>query len=262
MVDQKDSLIREVDEELRREQLLKLWDQYGTYAIAVAFLIIAGVGGYKYYQYRRATAAEAAGARFVAATRDLTQNKAAEGQSALEEIAKTAPAGYATLARLRLAASLRTAGKTAEAAAAYEAIGADSGVDPLLGDFAKLQAAMLRLDTASWTDMQNRLNDLAADTNPWRYSARELLGWAAHKAGRMDDARAEFSRLISDRNVPPGIAERARMMMAVLTQAELEKAPAQALPQASVPVPVDPAQAPVQPKGSGDKAPTSNKEHR
>src|SRR5262245_40569699 len=29
MVDQRDSLAREIDEELRREQLLKLWERYG-----------------------------------------------------------------------------------------------------------------------------------------------------------------------------------------------------------------------------------------
>jgi hypothetical protein len=241
MVGQKDSLIREVDEELRREQLLKLWDQYGTYAVAVALLLIAGVGGYKYYEHRRLVAAEAAGAEFVTATRDLTKNKTAEAQSALEDITKTGPAGYATLARLRLAAALRVAGKTTEAAAAYEAIGGESGVDPLLGDFAKLQAAMLRSDTSSWTEMQNRLNDLAADNNPWRYSARELLGLAAHKAGQMDDARAEFSRLLSDRNVPPGIAERARVMMAVLTEAEVAKSQAPALPSSDTSSPINPA---------------------
>jgi hypothetical protein len=241
MVSQKDSLIREVDEELRREQLLKLWEQYGTYAVAVALLLIASVGGYKYYEHRRLIAAEAAGAEFATATKELTQNKTAQAQSELEEITKTGPAGYATLARLRLAAALRVAGKTLEAAAAYEAISGEPGVDPMLGDFAKLQAAMLRLETSSWTQMQNRLNDLAADSNPWRYSARELLGLAAQKAGQMDDARAEFSRLVSDRNVPPGIAERARVMMAVLTEAELAKSQAPALPSTDASSAVNPA---------------------
>ena len=46
MVDQRDMLAREVDEELRREQLLRLWDQYGTYVIAAVAVLIIGVGGY------------------------------------------------------------------------------------------------------------------------------------------------------------------------------------------------------------------------
>ena len=219
--DQRDSLAREIDEELRREQLLKLWERYGIHVIAAAVLIIAGIGGYKYYEHRRAAAAEAAGASLIAATREAGQNKNAEAQKALESIAANAPAGYALIARLRLAAAEREAGKTAEAAAAFEAIAKESSVDPLLTDYAQLQAAMLRLDSASWTDMQNWLNGLAADGNAWRFSARELLGLAAQKAGKTDEARAEFTRLLSDRGTPPGIAERARIMLAMLTEAEL-----------------------------------------
>jgi hypothetical protein len=221
MIDQRDSLAREVDEELRREQLLKLWEKYGTYVVAAIALIVVGVGGVKYYQYRTMVAAEAAGARLAEATRRAPPESSAEAQKILEDIGKSGPAGYATLARLRLAAADRDAGKLAEAAAAYEAIANAGAGDRLLADYARLQAASLKLDTAGWTDMQNRLNDLAADGNPWRASARELLGLAAVKAGKTDDARQQFQRLLSDRDTPPSIAERARILMAMLTEAEL-----------------------------------------
>jgi hypothetical protein len=227
MVDQRDSLAREIDEELRREQMLKLWERYGIHVVAAAVLIIAGIGGYKYYEHRRAMAAEAAGASLTLAAREAGQNNA---QKTLESLAANAPASYSVIARLRLAAAEREAGKTAEAATAFEAIAKESSVDPLLNDYAQLQAAMLRLDGANWTDMQNRLNSLAADGNPWRFSARELLGLAAQKAGKTDEARAEFTRLLSDRGTPPGISERARIMLSMLTEAELAGAPKQTAP--------------------------------
>ena len=221
MTDQRDSLAREIDEELRREQLLKLWERYGTYLIAAAALIIIGIGGFKYFEHRQTVAAETAGARFTAAAREAAQNRTAEAQKALEEIQSSAPAGYAALARLRLAAADRLAGRRAEALAAYEAIAKEKGLDPLLADYARLQAATLRLDSAGWTEMQNRLNDLVADGNPWRFSARELLSLAAQKAGKTEEARSELQRLLGDRGTPPGIGERARMMLAMLTEAEL-----------------------------------------
>lgn len=226
MTDQRDSLAREIDEELRREQLLKLWEKYGTYIIAAAVLIIAGIGGFKYYEHRRAVAAEAAGMRFMSAVREAAQDKKADAQKALEEVAANAPAGYAALARLRLAAADREAGNTAQAAAAFEAIAKERGLDPLLADYARLQAAMLRLDSADWTDMQNRLTDLVADGNAWRFSARELLALAARKAGKTEEARKEFQRLLGDRNTPPSIGERVRVMLAMLTESELAGAPA------------------------------------
>jgi hypothetical protein len=247
MTDQRDSLAREIDEELRRERLLKLWEQYGTYIIAAVVVIIGGISGFKYYEHSRAVAAETAGARFTAATREVAQDKKAESQKALAEVAANAPAAYAALARLRLAAADREAGKTAQAASAFEAIAKERGLDPLLADYARLQAATLRLDTADWTDMQNRLNDLAADGNAWRFSARELLGLAAQKAGKAEEARTQFQRLLGDRNTPPSIGERARVILAMLTEAELASATAPApvpAPEQKTPAGNDKAKAP------------------
>ena len=47
-------LFDEVDEEVRRERLKKLWDEYSIYIIAGALLIIAAVGGWRGYQYLEA----------------------------------------------------------------------------------------------------------------------------------------------------------------------------------------------------------------
>src|SRR5262245_23763214 len=93
MIDQRDSLAREVDEELRREQLLKLWEKYGTYVVAAAVLLMIAVGGVKYYQYRTTVASEAAGARLAAATGTAAQG--ADANTLFDEFSKTGPAGYA-----------------------------------------------------------------------------------------------------------------------------------------------------------------------
>ena len=201
MVEQRDLLAREIDEELRREQLLKIWEQYGTYIIAVAVLIIVGVGGVKYYQHRTAVAAEAAGGRFVTAARQIADSKS-DARKELEGIAAEGPDG---LCNAGAPAPGRGGRCSRQDDRGCQRIRRDrqgsAAADSLLRDYARLQSAMLRVDAANWTDMQNRLNDLAAEGNPWRFSARELLGLAAYKAGRTDEARQEFQRLMSDRSV-------------------------------------------------------------
>lgn len=227
MVDDRDVLAREVDEELRREQLLKLWQQYGTYVVGAVVLVIAGVGGWKFYEGRKLAAEQAAGTRFSLALREAPKADAKpDTPTALDDIARNGPTGYATLARLRLAAADTTAGKTSDAIAKYDAVAKDRHTDALFADYARLQIAMLKLDTANWTEIQNQLTPLAAEQNAWRFSARELLGLAALKAGKDAEAKQEFERLMGDRNVPPSIAERSRLMLAMLTEAELSKAPA------------------------------------
>ncbi len=237
MAEPTDTIFREVDEELRREQIAKLWQNYGTYILGAALAIILGVGGYQYYLYSSARAIEAVGTEYDAAAQLITGGKADDARAALEKIAKTGPTGYATLAQLRLAASATKAGKNDDALAAYEALAKSGGADPLLRDFARLQAASLKLDTADWTEMQNRLIELCDNSNAWRFSAREIMGLAAFKAGRLDDARKYMELLLGERKVPPSILERVKITMASIVAAELATA---APAKAGVPVATEP----------------------
>ncbi len=223
MVDKNDPLFREVDEELRREQMAKLWEKYGVYVIAAASLIVAFVGGFKFWEGRQLALAEAGGAQYEAALQLSNSGKADEATKAFDEITKSGQAGYAALAELTLAASQLKAGRPQDALAIFEKLSKDTSADPLLAGFAAIQAASLRLGDADFTEMQNRLNPLAGDKSPWRYNARELLGMAAIKAGKLEDARSALSPLLADPLVPQTTRERVQRMMAGLAASELEK---------------------------------------
>ena len=192
--------------------------------IGLAALLVVGVGGYKYAEYSSQKTREAAGQQFEAATRLAAAGKAQEAQQAFEAVAKSAPAGYGALSRLRSAGALAEENKRAEAVAAYDAVAKDGSADVLLRDFAALQAALLRVDEADWTEMQNRLKDLINDGNAWRAPARELLGLAAMKAGNQDEARKAFEQILGDSSATPAMAQRAQVMMTILTEAALAKA--------------------------------------
>ena len=226
MVDRTDTFLREVDEELRREQLAKLWQRYGMLVVGGAVLLLASIGGYKYWESRRIAGIEAAGVRFEAATQLIAAGKTDEALKQFEDIAKAGAPGYQTLARLHVANARIKAGKPEEALPLFDALGKDVKVDQLLRDYAALQAAMLRLDAADWTEMQNRLTPLLGESSPWRAMAREAMGLAAYKAGKADEARKYFEETLGDRLTPPSVTERAMLMLALLTDAEAAKAEA------------------------------------
>jgi hypothetical protein len=154
------------------------------------------------------------------------------------------PSGYGLMARLRLAAADAAAGHSDKALAAYEAIARQPGIDRMLADYARLQTAMLKADTADWTEMQNRLLDLAAEGNPWKHNARELLGLAAMKVGNLTEARGQFEKLVSDRTAPQTISERANIVMAEIVQSEMAKAQATPVVPAPQPKATEPAKKP------------------
>ena len=120
-------LFSEVDEEVRRDQLKKLWERYSIYIVAGALLIIAAVGGWRGYQYLEAKKAAEAGAAFDKAIELAEQNKHAEAETAFTELAAKAPSGYRMLARLRAAAEAANRDPKA-AAKLYDEIAADRSV--------------------------------------------------------------------------------------------------------------------------------------
>ena len=250
MADDRDSLLREVEEEIRREQMQKLWDRYNGLIIGAAALIVIGVGGYKLLESRRIEASQAAGAQFATALQFSEDKKDEDALKAFDAIAQSGPAGYAALAKLNVAGAHARAGKTAEAIAAYESVVSQSGGDALLKNYAQLQVAALKLSDGDYNEQQNRLKSLATDGSPFKITARELQGISAFKAGKFSEARQFLEPLLIDQNASRAIQERVKIVMAEITRAEAGSTPP-ASPDAAKPADAAPAVTPAAPAADG-----------
>ena len=208
-------LFDEVDEEVRRDQLKKLWDQYSIYIIALAILIIAGVGGWRGYQYLEAKKAAEAGAAFDKASELAEQNKHAEAEAAFADLATKAPYGYRMLARLRTAAEVAARDKPA-AAKMFDDIAADSSVGASERDIARIRAAQLLLETTTYPNMVQRLEPATAPGATFRHTARELLALSAWRANDATAARKWLDMIANDGDTPPGLRSRAEALQALL----------------------------------------------
>ena len=208
-------LFDEVDEEVRRDQLKKLWDQYSIYIIAGAFLIIAGVGGWRGYQYLEAQKAAEAGAAFDKAVELSEQNKHAEAEAAFNDLAAKAPWGYRMLARMRAAAEVATRDPQA-AAKMYDDIAADRSIGAEQQDLAKVRAAGLLLEKSTYPNMLARLEASAAPGATFRHTARELLALSAWRANDAAAARKWLDLIAGDGETPPSLRSRAEALQAML----------------------------------------------
>lgn len=209
-------IFREIDEELRRDNLQQLWKKYGNYVIALAVLIVvatAAVMGWRAYQDKQR---EAQGAQYAAALDLAHQGKDADAAAAFAELAQKADSGRVVLARLEEAASKVDTGDTAGAIAVYDQITADNSIDPAFRDAATLLAARYTLDKGDPQTVVAKLQPLTAPTNAWHGLALELTAVAELKAGDTAKARAAFDALSKDPTSPQGVRERASGMLAAL----------------------------------------------
>jgi len=208
-------LFDEVDEEVRREQLKKLWDQYSIYIVAGALLIIAAVGGWRGYQYLEAQKAAEAGAAFDKAVELSEQNKHAEAEAAFTALAAKAPSGYRMLARLRAAAEVASRDPQA-AAKLYDDISADRSVGAPEQDLARVRAARLLLETAGYPSMLQRLEAATAPGATYRHTARELLALSAWRANDTAAARKWLDLIANDGETPASMRSRAEALQGLL----------------------------------------------
>ncbi|MBI4969946.1 MAG: tetratricopeptide repeat protein [Rhodospirillales bacterium] len=211
-----DVLIREVDEDLRQEQMAALWKRYGNWVIGAAVALVAVVAGREAWIAWKDQQAARDGSRFAAATLLAETGKAAEAGLAYAAMAKDATGGYAALAHLRQAALLAKDGKNAEAAAAFDALAADGSADKAYRAAATLQAALLTLDSADPSALERRVAPLAAADSPWRHSAQEVLALLALRQGDRAKARDAYAKLSDDAQAPRGLRARAAEALAAL----------------------------------------------
>jgi len=208
-------IFHEVDEEVRRDQLKKLWDRYSLYIVALAVLIVAGIGAWRAYEYYIAKQAAAAGAAFESAMTLSEQGKPAEAEAAFAKVVGQAPDGYRLLARFRAAAALAQT-KPADAVKAYEAIAADGALTQTWRDLGALRAGMLVVDSAPLADLRQKLDPLTEPGRTFRHTAREILALSAWRNHDAAAARRYIDMIAADGETPPGARARIDVLSALI----------------------------------------------
>ena len=212
MVHQDDSFIREVNEELRSDQMRLIWKRFGSILIGAAVLVVLGTIGKVGYDYWRDGEASASGDQFLAALTLAREGKNEEALTALTNLEKDGFGSYPVLARMR-AASLMAETDAAGAVNAFSAIAKDSSVPQALRDAARLRAAYLLVDTGTYEQVSAEAEQLATPKDAMRHSAREVLGLSAYKHGDYARAKEWFEAIVNDGEAPRNVANRAQMLL-------------------------------------------------
>jgi hypothetical protein len=207
-------IFREVDEEVRREQLKQLWARYGWLLISVCVLVVLAAGGWRTYEWWEAKRAAEAGVAFDAAVRLAEQGKNKEAEEAFARISTDSTAGYRTLAKFREAAELAQRDPNA-AVTLYAQLAGDRSIGQALQDLAVLRTALILVDTASYDDIRQRLEPLTAAGRTFRHSARATLALSAWRANDFTAMQRWSDMVLADAETPPGTRGQIQMLLAL-----------------------------------------------
>ncbi|WP_425404271.1 tetratricopeptide repeat protein [Hwanghaeella sp.] len=211
-------IFREIDEELRQDKLKEQWAKYGRYVVAVAILVVGGVGGYKGWQYYEVQQREKAAAMYAQAVDLAGQQNLSEAAAQLGQLADEGNTGYRIVATLRQAALLVQAGDQQNAAVIYEKLAADTSIPEYYQELALVLMAMQQADDADPQSLIDRLKPLAAEGKPWRTTAHELMASLYLRLNDTSAARQELAAVADDLDAPAAARARAAELLQTLPE--------------------------------------------
>jgi hypothetical protein len=207
--DSNDTFLREVDENLRRDQFQDFFKKNGKWIALAVVLFLAAAGGFIYWQdYRNRQAAEQS-EQLHAVFTDIAKNNRQTVPQRLGKLEQSHSEVIRASAMLTDAAlALDTNNRTA-AIAKYRALADDKSIAQVYRDVGTIRLTALEFDTLKPQDVVARLEPLAKPGNPWFGSAGEMTALAYLKQGKKSEAGRLFAQVAADNQVPNSIRTRA-----------------------------------------------------
>ncbi|MCB2116924.1 MAG: tetratricopeptide repeat protein [Rhodobacteraceae bacterium] len=211
-----DSFIDEVTEEVRRDKLFAVFRKYGWIGVVG---VLALVGGASWNEWQKAKARGEAERFGDAMTAALSSDDAAARVAALDAIsadgAGDAGARRAILGFAAADEALR-GGDRASALGRLEALAADTALDDIYRQMARLKAVTLAGSAMEPAARDAALAELAAPGAPFRVLALEQQAIALMEGGKTEEALAAARAILEEPDATPGLRRRVQQMIVVL----------------------------------------------
>jgi hypothetical protein len=209
------NLFQEVQEDLERQKLEALWKKYGFWIIVAALGLVVSTASSTAYRSWKANHDMRMTAALLSAS--LVLPDASKSAEALQKFAEEYPKEkHAALALLRVGALALGQDDKPKAIKFFDKVAGDVSADPAFRQLGALLSVQAQLDSGNPAELSVRLQPLAANESPWRFSAQEAQAYLALRAG--DGARAKqiFTELSQDARTPQSIASRASDILRTL----------------------------------------------
>jgi len=211
-----ESFLREVDENLRRDQARDFAKKYGTWLIAAVVLFLAAVAAWLYWQDRQQKQAEAESEQLVKIYSQIGNGQTKQAQQELQGLEDSGNHVVQALALLTEAAVALDSNDRGTALAKYNAVANDSHAPQPYRDVALIRSIGLQFDQMKPEDVVSKLQPLTKPGEPWFGTAGELTAMAYIKQGNKAAAGKLFAAIAADDNAPPSLRSRSAQIAGTL----------------------------------------------
>ena len=213
-----DSFIREINEELKNENIKKLWDKYGLHLIVALVVILTLTVSFETIKNWRIKKFEEASNAYAYALALQSMDRLDESLNVLQKLGE-GNGVYADLAQMQTANILLEQGKNDEALGLLQKIIDDNDSLPQIRDIAVIKLASYKVDTAPADEVRALLQPLMQENSSWKNLAKEIAASLALKEKNEAEAQRLFNEIIADPQASEAARSRAKDILSVLDNA-------------------------------------------
>lgn len=207
--DSNDTFLREVDENLRRDQVQDFFKKNGKWIAAAVILLLAAAGGWIYWQEKRNRDAAKQSEELHAVLSDVSSGRRQNIPQRIDALEESHSDAVRASAMLTDAALALEQNNRSAAIAKYREVVDDKGLPQVYRDVGTIRLTALEFDTLKPEQVIARLDPLAKAGNPWFGSAGEMTAMALLKQNKKAEAGRLFAAIAADTQVPETIRTRA-----------------------------------------------------
>lgn len=204
-----DTFMREVDENLRRDQLRDFFKTYGSWLIAAVALFLIASGGFIWWKQYQGQRSAAEVEKLAQIYKDVGSGNMTQAPKELQDLSDSGSKAVRATAQFAQAAVALQQGDNKQATATYKSLANDGALPGPYRDAALVRETALEFDQLRPEDVISRLAPLAKPGEPWFGSAGEMTALAMLKEGKRGEAGQLFAAISKDPGVPPTIRARA-----------------------------------------------------
>ena len=206
-------ILRQVDEDLRKDRLLGLWKKYGNYIIGIIVILILSVIGYQVNFFLSQKNSERIVEMYLNAVNSDDVNLSINNLAAIDDSDHTF---IASLARLRSANLHVENGNLSEGRAKLKEIINNEKNESIITDLAIYLFIISNIDEIEINEINKYLNEKRISTSEFKYLFEEIIAVKELISGNFDLSLKKFENLINGNSTPNDILVRAEKFIEII----------------------------------------------
>ena len=208
-------ILRQVDEDLRKDRLLKIWNSYRIYIVGSILITLISLSGYQYYLSSTQSKNEAIVEQYINSINLMDANTSIQQLLELNEADNSFIKGLAQLKRAEL--YFVTENKE-QAIELLQSISTDESLNLIIRDLALYKYLMIQLDNLDKDLYFEIIDSQNLNVSKFKYLFRELKALKYLIEGDRINSLEIFESIISDESSPIDLKTRSEKFINISKQ--------------------------------------------